>query len=113
MADDIETHGWGNRVARIGIRTEDEGTHYERKGMIGVDSGLAGFFNCDNKIIFENIVNEYPAGQDVFIYDNAFVSSSGYGDGGYEVWVGYSDGKIVDIYIEFISSSDLESNELE
>jgi hypothetical protein len=113
MADDIETGGYGNRVARIGIRTQYEGDHYERKGIIGVDSGLAGFFNCDNKLIYDDIVENHPAGEDVFIYDNAFVSSTGYGDAGYEVWAGYSDGEIVDIYIEFISSSDLESNELE
>lgn len=101
IADDTETDGWGNRVARIGIR-RDKSIYEERKGMIGVDSGMAGFFNCDNRIIFEDILREYPTAADVFIYNNAFVSSSGYGDGGYDVWVGYSHGEIVEVYIEFI-----------
>ena len=99
MADDIETEGWGNRVARIGIR-KDESERVERKGMIGVDSGMAGFFNCDNKLIFEDIIGGEV--DDVYLYDNAFVSSSGYGDGAYDVYAGYKDGKIVEVYIEFI-----------
>lgn len=103
VADNTETEDWGNRVARIGIR-KGKSVYKERKGMIGVDSGMAGFFNCDNKLIFEDIIHEYPAVTDVFIYDNAFVSSSGYGDGGYDVWAGYSNGEIVEVYIEFIKS---------
>ena len=105
MADDIETNGWGNRVARIGIR-KDEASRYERKGMIGVDSGMAGFFNCDNRIVYDDIVNNWSPSENVFIYDDAFVSSAGYGDGAYDVYAGYKDGELVEVYIEFIGADD-------
>ena len=110
MADNIETDGWGNRVARIGIR-RDKSVYEERKGMIGVDSGMAGFFNCDNKLIFDDIVENHLATDDVFIYDDAFVSSSGYGDGAYDIWAGYSNGEIVEVYIEFINKKELDEDE--
>lgn len=100
-ASNKETHGFGNRIARIGIRT-DKADHYERKGMIGVDSGMAGFYNCDNMLIYEDILNNAEPEDSVFLYEDAFVSESGYGDGGYDIYVGYKDGKIVDVYIEFI-----------
>ena len=103
VAEDYETCGWGKRVARIGIRM-DESDDYERKGIIGVDAGMAGFFNCDNRKVFEEYYN-YTA-HDVFKTDNAFWSSSGYGDGTYEVYAGYKNGKIVEVYIEFIGDNE-------
>ena len=99
MATNKETRGWGKRVARIGIRKE-KADHFERKGMIGVDCGMAGFFNCDNRVIFDEIICEDI--KDVYITNNAFFSSSGYGDGCYDVCVGYHDGKMTEIYIDFI-----------
>ena len=42
-ANNEETGGWGNRIARIGIR-KDKAIYYAREGSIGVDAGLAGFF---------------------------------------------------------------------
>lgn len=101
--DNKETDGWGDRISRIGIRkTGYEVDHCERKAMIGVDSGLAGFFNCDNRIPFEQVLNERASASDVYISNDYFFSSSGYGDGGYDVYVGYSEGVIADVYIEFI-----------
>lgn len=98
-ADDVETHGWGNRIARIGISSEDEVDHFERIGMIGVDSGMAGFFTCDNRLRFEDAIGDDDR---VYAYDDAFFSESGYGDGCYDVYAGYKDGKLVELYIKFI-----------
>lgn len=98
-ADDDETGGWGERIARIGIR-KAKADHFERKGMIGVDCGMAGFFNCDNRVPFTELAvgNSDP----VYLTENAFFSDSGFGDGGYDVYAGYHDGEITEVYIEFI-----------
>lgn len=102
-ASDDETQGWGRRIARCGIRkTDREAEYYDRKGMIGVDSGMAGFYCCDNKLAFERILKEQASACDVFLDEGYFVTSSGYGDGGYDVYAGYDNGEIVDVYIEFI-----------
>jgi hypothetical protein len=69
--------------------------------MIGVDSGMAGFFNCDNRIPFEEML-EHASSADVYITDKAFFSSSGYGDGGYDVYAGYQNQLLTEVYIEFI-----------
>lgn len=99
-ASNEESGGWGERIARIGIRKEKADT-FSRIGIIGVDTGMAGFFNCDNNLIFEDILNEGRC-EDVYAYDNAFVSSSGYGDGVYEVFAGYKNGETTEVYIDFI-----------
>ena len=103
MANNNETKGWGNRVARIGIRKENA-TTYKRIGSIGVDAGLAGFF--DNKPDYND--EEWMtfcnrSGNDAWIIDEGFYSSSGYGDGCYEVYAGYKNGEVVEMYIDFLS----------
>lgn len=104
-ADNDETDGWGDRIARIGIRKQGaQIKHTERIGLIGVDSGLAGFFNCDNQLAYEEALDNSV--KDVFLSDKAFFSSSGYGDGGYDIYAGYSGGKPVEVYIEFIENGD-------
>ena len=95
-----ETEGFGDRIAVCGIRKEKP-DQYQRIGMIGVDSGMAGFFNCDNKKVFENMI-QHGYTDDVFAGDDYFYTSSGYGDGGYDVYAGYKDGNITEVYIEFI-----------
>lgn len=107
-ADDSETRGWGDRIARIGIRTEKADT-YERKGMIGVDSGMAGFFNCDNRLIYDEILHESI--EDVYVFENAFLSSSGYGDGAYDIFAGYKNGKLTEVYIDFLGDLDEDEKE--
>lgn len=106
-ASDKETGGWGKRIARIGIRIPGySADKYERKGMIGVDSGLAGFFNCDTRKAFDEVLNGHNSTKDVFLLDDAFFSSSGYGDGGYDVYVGYRNDLVTEVYIEFIGDDD-------
>jgi len=101
-ASDYETHGWGERIAKCGIRKEGSNpTQYEQKGSIGVDAGMAGFFTCDNEAVFENEILKNSC-KDVYYGENYFCTSSGYGDGAYPVYAGYEDGKIVEVYIEFI-----------
>ena len=103
VADDSETDGFGKRISKIGIRrTDHKARSYSRVGMIGVDSGMAGFFNCDNRKVFEEILEEHGSVRDVYLKENAFFSSSGYGDGSYDVYAGYENGNIVETYIEFI-----------
>ena len=91
---------WGKRVARIGIR-RGTAEYYEHKGTIGVDAGLAGFFNNKpdyNDEQWDEFV--YREGN-AWIVEDGFYSSSGYGDGVYSVYAGYKDGEIVDVCIDF------------
>ena len=105
---------------------------WEDKATIGVDSGQAGIFD---KNIFRNddVVDEEPdfwsgykehsksiGGEywyascvDIALSEESAgtlkggaVSSSGYGDGGYEVDVAYKDGKAVGVRIIFIPDSE-------
>ena len=106
-ADNEETGGWGERVARIGIRRGKADT-YEEIGSIGVDAGLAGFFN--NKPDYtdkewDEFVNRVDT-EKAFIIEDGFYSESGYGDGGYPVYTGYKNGEIVEVYIDFIEEED-------
>lgn len=104
VANDEETCGWGERVARIGIR-KDRATHFEEKGTIGVDAGLAGFFVNKpdyNDKEWNEFVNMTCTGK-AWKTDNGFFSESGYGDGAYRVYAGYKDGEVVEVYIDFIN----------
>lgn len=104
VANNSETGGWGKRVAKIGIRKENA-CDYKRVGNIGVDAGLAGFFidkpDYDDNQWME-FCNKINNEKQAWIFDEGFFSSSGYGDGGYDVYAGYSNGKITEVYIEFI-----------
>lgn len=111
-ADNEETGGWGTRIARIGIR-KDKANHYERKGNIGVDAGLAGFFiNKPNYTDDEwHKICDEISGKDVSLAADHFFSSSGYGDGAYDVYAGYRDGILVEVYIDFIEEEELFEEE--
>lgn len=110
---------WGNRVTSICIQRKEKdwvGT-LKRKciGYIGVDAGLAGFFDskpdydydawdkvCD--FIFAQHNKVYEAHLDNAMRCEGVFSSSGYGDGDYPVYQitsDYSDA-IVGYEIEFI-----------
>ena len=103
-ADNQETSGWGKRIARIGIRT-DEADYFEDIGIIGVDAGMAGFFIADNRRFMEEEIMRHDC-DDVFKNEEGFCSSSGYGDGSYTVVMGTKHGKIVEVYIEFIGEDE-------
>ena len=111
-ADNDETGGWGTRIARIGIR-KDIADNYEEKGSIGVDAGLAGFFNntpdSDDEAWIK--ICDMVNGKDVILTENSFFSSSGYGDGMYYVTAGYKNGQIVEVFIDFITDEDIYGDE--
>lgn len=67
-------------------------------GSIGVDAGLAGFFNNKpdfNDSEWDTFCDNIEKG-DAWIYQNGFFSSSGYGDGGYEVYAHVAEGLDLD-----------------
>ena len=99
-----ETGGWGERVSRIGIR-RDKADMYEYKTNIGVDAGLAGFFIDKPDYTDEQWIDFcHKLNYDELVYldERGFFSSSGYGDGEYDVIAGYKNGEIVELYIDFI-----------
>lgn len=98
---------WGMRVASILVHHEEFdpiGKDYrEDVEYIGVDSGQAGVFD----------LNSYGSGsfydtccratdKDFGFVPGGFVSSSGYGDGGYQVRIHRSGGKSEAVEIVFI-----------
>ena len=117
---------WGTRVAAIEV------VHQNHNGFIvfdpedfvvGVDSGQAGIFDYEyyaryhtNNVDgnwYDRVCNITLADESAGIIDElGFVSSSGYGDGGYGCWVARnSDGYIVGIRIEYITEEDEEDDE--
>lgn len=110
----IEDEGmWGLRVASIMMFHKNIGdaeweyvvSEMSPIGDIGVDAGLAGFF--ENKPDYSDdewhdLCNAICDGE-AWIFDEGFFSSSGYGDGGYTVWAARdSNGTINALEIEFI-----------
>ena len=109
MADE---GAWGNRVAKIAIFHKDYSMdiiNAKLIGEIGVDAGLAGFFN-DKKDYTDAEWSEFCHnidGKDLIEIDNGFFSSSGYGDGMYDVYAYYNDNnEIVGLEIIFIEEGD-------
>lgn len=107
MSDEGE---WGNRVAIIGIYL---GGYVPPKkqmwkiGSIGVDAGLAGFF--ENKPDYDNdqweeFCQKVNKPEDhAWIFPEGFFSSSGYGDGAYDVSARkIGDGRATALEIRFI-----------
>lgn len=117
IADDSETNGWGERVAEIGIELVGTTPYkYERIGSIGVDAGMAGFF--ENKPDYKD--EEWHMFCDCLDYKHnkywlwhvGFFSDSGYGDGSYEVKVSRnSHGKVIAVKIVFITDEELVTDD--
>ena len=85
---------WGERVFSIAITNgRPEPDELEYVAEIGVDAGLAGFFPDKkdyNDKEWEEFCDKTRDGH-YWLIDGGFVSSSGYGDGGYEVFGGKND----------------------
>ena len=92
---------WGIRVRSISIYKDDIQCNMEkmeRIGNIGVDAGMAGFFRdkpdfpgdewdkflCDSGVFKAN--GEYDYDKNYYNIPYGLFSSSGYGDGGYNVY---------------------------
>lgn len=119
---------WGVRVAAIEVRHEnyDRPVEFEPEVFeVGVDSGQAGIFDYDYYARYHDSCDVRPHVDDDW-YDRVgditlsrvsagdidncgFVSSSGFGDGGYTCWTAREDnGYIVAIRVEFITEYDEE-----
>ncbi|MDD4509350.1 MAG: hypothetical protein PHY23_00295 [Oscillospiraceae bacterium] len=94
-------------VGIIGIYLNGSIPHEKRMekiGSIGVDAGLAGFFH--NKPDYDDkawdIFCEQLANRNVWLTEEGFYSSSGYGDGCYGVFAHKQNNEIVAIEIRFL-----------
>ena len=118
---------WGVRVASIEVTHEDCRAYgFESVNFtVGVDSGQAGIFDYEYYAKYHTDTNNglevddgwYDRVCDITLSEDSagtidelgFVSSSGYGDGGYGCWVARNrDGYIVAIRIEYITEEDEE-----
>lgn len=119
-AEYSDEDAWGRRVSRIIAWHESN-----RNGAfsfctkmysvdIGVDSGQAGFFDYDkypadprdeiNEREFYTPVSDLTLASDFGTIDFGAVSSSGFGDGGYDLYVDKNDsGEAIAVWIEFIA----------
>ena len=126
-----DTGDWGNRVSMLMVIHTDhvsDELRWKQNGSIGVDSGQAGIFNVKQ---FRQDNDEVPLGDgdisffgETFIreegdrwytkicshtlgnkrwgsYKDGTVSSSGFGDGGYDVFTATVNDKIVGICIDY------------
>ena len=102
----IAVDTFDSRVNSLAIYLNDEkcnDSDFEEIGVIGVDSGMAGFFN--NKQDFgykewEQFCNATDWSKRAWVGYNGVYSSSGYGDGGYSA---YANKDRTAFKIEFIA----------
>lgn len=96
---------WGMRVATISIFKGDKMWGVEEMesiGTIGVDAGLAGFFNDKpdfNDDEWSEFCDKIEEGDAWNLYNGIF-SSSGYGDGCYEVYANKERNAFTIVFIE-------------
>jgi hypothetical protein len=113
-----------NRVVGFTIVSADLGAKAVRTKSyrVGVDSGQFGIFDAS---IYENdsdydvegsfyrtvcdITNQENCGT---VFNSGFVSSSGYGDGGYNLICGFFDGKLAYASITFIEDYDDDEDDM-
>lgn len=127
---DVNKTDWGLRVHSLTVLNVDSMLHSKEEGIskfdekldfeVGVDSGQAGIFDYDyykSKCINEDEVNDewYDAVCSLTLSKKQFgtlsgkavVSSSGYGDGGYDCFVCRNNkNQVVGIMIKFIEQDD-------
>lgn len=115
-AEMIDEGEWGIRVASLSIFKGDKIYNIEEMeyiGDIGVDAGLAGFFN--NKPDFsddewDDLCNKTREGDYWNLYNGIF-SSSGYGDGGYGVFANEERNAFTIVFIEEDEEDEYEDEE--
>ena len=109
---------WGDRIAMSGIflagseipDNPPQRSEFVYIGNIGVDAGLAGFFPSPKPDYSRDewvTLCESIRGGDEWITEDGFFSSSGYGDGGYDLYCRKaSDGVYDALVLVFIESED-------
>lgn len=115
--------GWGTRVAIILIVKKDS-QGYEKDWSltnidVGVDSGQAGFFDDakypedphEDDAFYDSVCNLTLGPNSGGVLPFGAVSSSGYGDGGYNCYVSYVNGEIVAAKIVFIGDESEEEED--
>lgn len=96
---------WGKRVASISIYRNDveiELKSMDKIGSIGVDAGMAGFFNDKpdfNDDEWDKLCDKVNKGDAWCLYDGIF-SNSGYGDGSYEVYASVDRDAFTIVFID-------------
>ena len=110
----VDEEDWGKRVARLSIFKDDKKidlNNMELIGAIGVDAGMAGFFRDkpdypDDKwhdFLVESGVfktkDEYDYSRNTYAIDYGLFSSSGFGDGVYEVYANKSKSAFTIVFI--------------
>lgn len=122
---DYGPSSWGNRVHQITITHEDARKLFYKlvdEAEIGVDSGQAGFFDKanhprvdaeyrDESNFYKQICNQ-TVDENIAHSDWYAVSSSGYGDGSYSLYVAEENGEVVAAKIIFIDDNE-EDEEFE
>lgn len=102
---------WGKRVSKILVHHAEfspVGNRYQMEShTIGVDSGQAGVFDgeiCDgdDQSFYDRCCKATLSKKGYGYVPGGFVSSSGYGDGGYECLVYKKNGLAVGIEVTFI-----------
>lgn len=87
------------------------------KGVVGVDSGQAGFFDSEvyrgsqDKVFYKMVCHLTSRPLGAGVYQSGAVSSSGWGDGGYDLHIAKKDGKLIAARIVFISEDELALND--
>ena len=116
---------WGKRIAELIVMNVDshhDGYEWERSKIeVGVDSGQAGFFDSfmyprgdtgeygDTSTFYGKVCNMTVTEQGhgtAGVLSFGVASSSGFGDGGYDLYTATQDGKVVAAKIVFIGDEE-------
>lgn len=138
IMSDRETDGWGERVSILAVRHKDTKLPFDAETIlssrlgnrprewvtapfeVGVDSGQAGFFENEVYVShrggmdsdFYEQVCDITLRKDVGVIDYGAVSSSGYGDGGYECIYHQDENGMADFaFLVFICEDEQEGYE--
>ena len=115
---------WGKRVAELSVCLagefiSDYDWELNPKIEVSVDSGQAGFFDSfhyplgestgeygDTDTFYGKVCEMTCSGDGAGVLDFGAVSSSGYGDGGYNLYTVKKNGEVIGAKIVFISEED-------
>jgi len=116
-----DTQGWGRRVCKLQACHSDYNLHSSNHEVtkrkysnLGVDSGQLGIFDLStfqppSRNSYDDLESYYrkacelTLSQDQWgVLENGVVSSTGYGDGNYDVQLDYINDEIVAVFVTFI-----------